>query len=130
MPPVRVGKTLVSAALSLALVLAFVLPVLSTTYLAGPATPFDVVQAGAIHWGIILALGGLLLAVVLFWPATVETTKLSEAVAATILWLALAIFFPFQQQPEWGGPVAFFTLMGGLGIVLLWTRFLADEITF
>jgi hypothetical protein len=130
MQSVRVGKSLASAALALLLVLALILPGLSTEYLAGPATPFDIVQAGAIHWGIVGALALLWLGVQLFWPATNETTKLSLAASATILWISLALFFNFQGQPEFGGPVAFFTLMGGLGVMLLWTRFLADEITF
>ena len=43
--------------------------------------------------------------------------------------LALTLFFNFTN-PTYGGPVAFFSLMGGLGIVLLWTRFIADEISF
>ena len=53
MQATRVGKPLVSAGLSLALVLALVLPGLSTQFLAGPTTPFDIVQAGAIHWLIV-----------------------------------------------------------------------------
>lgn len=130
MPSVRVGKPLVSAALSLLFVLAMVLPVLSINFLAGKTTPFDVVQAGAIHWGIIGALFVLWLGVQLFWPASVEMTKLSMAISATILWLSLAIFFNYNDQPVWGGPVAFFMLMGSLGVTVLWVRFLADEITF
>lgn len=130
MQPVRIGKPLLSAGLSLALVLALVLPVLSTDYLAGKATPFDVVQAGAIHWGIVGAIFVLWLGVQLFWPATVEMTKLGMAISATILWLSLAIFFNYNEQPAWGGPVAFFMLMGGLGVTLLWVRFLADDISF
>ena len=130
MPSLRVGKPLASAALALALVLALVLPVLSVSFLAGPATPFDIVQAGAIHWGLVGAVLVLWLGVQVFWPASVELTKLSLAISATMLWLSLAIFFDFNQQPEWGGPVAFFMLMGGLGVTVLWVRFLADEISF
>lgn len=130
MPSVRVGKPLASAALSLLFVLAMVLPVLSINFLAGKTTPFDIVQAGAIHWGIIGALFVLWLGVQLFWQTSVEMTKLSMAISATILWLSLAIFFNFNEQPTWGGPVAFFMLMGGLGVTLLWVRFLADEISF
>ena len=44
--------------------------------------------------------------------------------------LSLAIFFNYNEQPVWGGPVAFFMLMGGLGVTLLWVRFLADDISF
>lgn len=130
MRPFRAGKPLTSAGLALALVLALVLPVLSVTYLAGPATPFDVVQAGSIHWGIVAAIFLAWLGIQIFWPASAENTKLSMVVSATILWLSLSIFFDFQGNPEWGGPIAFFTLVGGLGVVLAWTRFLADEISF
>jgi hypothetical protein len=126
----RVGKPLTSAALSLALVLALILPVLSVEYLAGPATPFDVVQAGAIHWVIVAGIFIVWLGVQLFWRTPTENTKLSMVVSATILWISLAIFFNFLNNPVWGGPVAFFTLVGGLGVVLAWTRFLADDITF
>jgi hypothetical protein len=130
MQPVRVGKPLTSAGLALALVLALVLPVLSVDYLAGPATPFDVVQAGSIHWGIVAAILLAWLGVQIFWPAPAENTKLSMVISATILWLSLAIFFNFNGSPNWGGPIAFFTLVGGLGVVLAWTRFLADDISF
>jgi len=127
---VRIGKTLVGSALALLLVLALTLPWVSTEFLAGPLTPFDIVQAGSIHWGIVAAIFLLWLGVQLFWPANTETTKLSLAVSATILWISLAIFFNFRGQPDWGGPIAFFTLMGGLGVTLIWTRFLADDINF
>ena len=130
MQPIRVGKPLVSGALALLLVLALVLPVLSTDFLAGPATPFDVVQAGAIHWGIVGAVFVLWLGVQFFWPASAENTKLSMAVSATILWISLAIFFNFNGDAEFGGAVAFFTLVGALGVTLLWTRYLADDIPF
>jgi hypothetical protein len=125
----RSPKPLVSALLALLFVFAFVAPFLTTSYLAGPTTPFDVVQAGSIHWGVIIGLGLIWLAAQLFWEAPVEATKLGMAISATIMWLALALFFNFENKAN-GGPVAFFALMGGLGIVLLWTRFLADEISF
>src|SRR5690349_7081111 len=83
----RVGKPLTSAGLSLALVLALVLPMLSVDFLAGPTTPFDIVQAGAIHWGIVAAIFLAWLGVQLFWPAPTENTKLSMMISATILWL-------------------------------------------
>lgn len=130
MQPTRIGKPITSAALSIVLVLALVLPGLSTDYFAGPATPFDVVQAGAIHWGIVTAVFLLWLGVQFFWPAGAENTKLSMVISATILWLSLAIFFNFRGSEEFGGSVAFFTLVGGLGVILAWTRFLADEISF
>ncbi len=66
-----------------------------------------------------------------------ETTKLSLTAALTVVWLSLIIFYPFNPPPTlsdaegatWpGGAVAFFTLLGGLGICVLWVRFFADEI--
>ncbi|HET9111795.1 MAG TPA: hypothetical protein VFN78_13280 [Ktedonobacterales bacterium] len=129
MASARSPKPLVSAFLALLFVFAFVAPFLSISYLAGPTTPFDIVQAGAIHWGAVFALGMIWLAVQLFWDAPVEATKLGMAISATIVWLSLSLFFNFQN-PTYGGPVAFFALMGGLAVTLLWTRFLADEITF
>ena len=129
MPTTRSPKPLVSALLALLFVFAFVAPFLSVGYLAGPTTPLDVVQAGAIHWGAVIASGLLWLGVQLFWNAPTEATKLGMAISATIVWLSLALFFNFQNT-VYGGPVAFFALMGGLAVVLLWTRFLADEITF
>lgn len=128
MPSSRTAKPLVSALLALLFVLAFVLPFLQYDYLAGPITPFDPVQAGSIRYGVILALALIWFGVQLFWKASTTATKLGLAVSATIIWLAIALFFGFGD-PEFGGPVAFFTLMGGLGIVLVWTHFLADQIT-
>ena len=130
MQSIRAAKTLISAALALLLVLTLVLPVFSTEFLAGPSTPWDIIQAGAIHWAIV---GGVFIAwlgVQLFWTATPETSKLSLAASATILWLSLALFFNFRASEQYGGAVAFFTLVGGLGVTVMWTRFLADEITF
>ncbi len=66
-----------------------------------------------------------------------ETTKLSLTAALTVVWLSLIIFYPFNPPPTlsdtqaatWpGGAVGFFTLIGGLGICVLWVRFFADEI--
>lgn len=128
MPSSRTAKPLVSALLALLFVLAFVVPFLQYNYLAGPATPFDPVQAGSIRYGVILALALIWLGVQLFWKASTTATKLGLAVSATVIWLAIALFFGFHD-PQYGGPVAFFTLMGGLAIVLIWTHFLADEIT-
>ena len=129
MSPVRSAKPLVSALLAILVVLALVVPFLQFDYLAGPLTPFDAVQAGAIRWILVFGLAGLWLGVQLFWRATAATTKLGMAASATILWLSLALFFNYSDV-NFGGAVAFFTLMGGLGIVLMWTHFMADEINF
>lgn len=125
----RGAKPLISVLLSLLFVLAFVLPFLQYNFLAGPLTPFDKVQAGSIRFGLIFGLGLLWLGVQLFWNAPAEATKLGMAASATIVWLALTFFFNFTVE-GFGGAVAFFVLMGGLGVTLLWTRFLADEINF
>ncbi|HEY7342612.1 MAG TPA: hypothetical protein VH591_17185 [Ktedonobacterales bacterium] len=125
----RGAKPLVSIFLSLLLVLAFVLPFFQYNFLAGPLTPFDKVQAGAIRFGIIMALALIWLGVQLFWKAPSEATKLGMAASATIIWLALVFFFNFEVE-GFGGAMAFFVLMGGLAVTLMWTRFLADEINF
>ena len=125
----RGAKPIVSIFLSLLLVLAFVLPFLQYNFLAGPLTPFDKVQAGAIRFGIIMALALIWLGVQLFWKAPSEATKLGMAASATIIWLALVFFFNFEVEGI-GGAMAFFVLMGGLAVTLMWTRFLADEINF
>ena len=125
----RGAKPLVSIFLSLLLVLAFVLPFLQYNFLAGPVTPFDKVQAGSIRFGIIMALALVWLGVQLFWKAPSEATKLGMAASATIIWLALVFFFNFEVE-GFGGAMAFFVLMGGLAVTLMWTRFLADEINF
>ncbi len=125
----RGAKPLVSIFLALLLVLAFVLPFLQYNFLAGPITPFDKVQAGAIRFGIIMALALIWLGVQLFWRAPSEATKLGMAASATIIWLALVFFFNFEVE-GFGGAMAFFVLMGGLAVTLMWTRFLADEINF
>ncbi len=129
MASARSPKPLVSALLALLFVFTFVAPFLSVNFLAGPSTPFDVVQAGAIHWGAIIGAGLIWLGAQLFWDAPVEATKFGMAISATIVWLSLTLFFNFSDA-VYGGPVAFFALMGGLGVVLLWTRFIADEIAF
>ena len=132
----RSAKPLVSSLLALCFVLSFVLPFFQYDFLAGSLTPFDAVQAGAIRFGIIAFFLLLWLGVQLFWKAPVEATKLGMTISATIVWLAVVFFYAFKPPlgnfdlVDYQGAVAFFTLMGGLGIVLLWTRFLADDIHF
>jgi hypothetical protein len=129
MPSLRNPKPLVSMLLALLIVVAQIAPFLSVNTLAGPSTPWDVVQAGSIHWGIVGGLALIWFFIQLFWKAPTEATKLGLAASATIFWLALTLFFNFKDE-TYGGPVAFFSLMGGLGVVLLWTRFIADEISY
>lgn len=136
MKPARSAKPLVSSLLALCVVLAFVMPFLQYDLLAGITTPFDATQAGGIRYGVIGLFFILWLGVQLFWKAPVEATKLGLTASATILWLSLVLFYGFNpplgdfDATNYQGAVAFFALMGGLGIVLLWTRFFADDITF
>lgn len=131
----RGAKPLVSILLALLLVLAFVIPFLQYNFLAGPLTPFDKVQAGSIRYGVIIAIALLWLGVQLFWKAPSAISKLGMASSFTILWLALVFFFNFNSENPnvtvgFGGAVAFFTLMGGLAVTLMWAHFLSDEINY
>src|SRR5262249_29475635 len=129
MPSIRSVKPLFSAGLALLFVLAFVVPFLQIDALGlkNPETPFDDAQAGYIRYGVIVGLAAVWLGVQLFWRASTETTRLGLAISATIVWLAMAFFFGFKDPSvDEGvrGAMAFFTLMGGLAVVLMWTRFL------
>ena len=65
----------------------------------------------------------------LFINASNETKKLIGTVNLTIVWLSLIIFYPFKDPSNtYSGAVAFFTLLGGLAVVVLWVRFFSDEI--
>ncbi len=65
----------------------------------------------------------------IFYRSSAETNKLSWTSVATLSWLALIIFYPFKDPTNFnGGAVGFFTLIGGLGICVLWVRFFSDEI--
>ena len=87
----------------------------------------------------VVVLIGLLIIVFyhIFDRPSPETTKLSLTTALTMVWLALIIFYPFNPPPNltsdqattWpGGAIAFFTLIGGLAVCVLWIRFFSDEI--
>ena len=87
----------------------------------------------------VVVLIGLLIIVFyhIFNRPSPETTKLSLTTALTMVWLALIIFYPFNPPPNltsdqattWpGGAIAFFTLIGGLAVCVLWIRFFSDEI--
>ena len=75
---------------------------------------------------------GLLIIVLyhIFDRPNAETTKLSLTTVLSITWLAMIIFYPFKDpaNQEYSGAFAFFTLLGGLAVSLLWVRFFADEI--
>jgi hypothetical protein len=126
----RSAKPLVSALLALLFVLAFILPFTQFDYLAGPITPFDVVQAGSIRWGIILGLALVWFGIQLFWKTSATATKLGLAASATICWLSVTLLYGFKDlnlDEGQRGAVAFFALMGGLGVTLVWIHFLSDE---
>src|SRR5690242_4314308 len=95
-PSLRNPKPLISTLLTLLIVFALTAPFLSTEFFAGPSTPFDIIQAGFFHWGIVVALSLLWLGIQLFWPAPAEATKLGMAASATVAWLSLTLFFHFN----------------------------------
>lgn len=65
----------------------------------------------------------------IYYPSSTETTKLSLTTVLTMIWLALIIFYPYKDpNNDAAGAVGFFTLVGGLGISVLWVRFFSDEI--
>ena len=66
-----------------------------------------------------------------------DTTKLSLTTDMTMVWLSLILFYPFNPPKNasaatlatWpGGAVGFFALIAGLGLVVLWVHFFADEV--
>jgi hypothetical protein len=133
----RSPKPLIGTLLALLFVVALVAPFLSTDFFYSyPGSPWDLVQAGAFHWSIVIAVALLWFGIQLFWKAPTEATKLGLAASATIVWIAMVLFFPFNppggnfDEAGIGGAAAFFALVGGLGVVLVWTRFLSDELTF
>ncbi len=122
------GKPIASVAVTLAWILGFV--AIPTTSWHIPPDPINYAVSFDLRWIWIVGFGVIWLMFQLFWRASSETTKLSLGVSYTLVWLALAFFFPFKDPniESQAGAVAFFTLAGGLGVVLIWTRFLADEI--
>ena len=66
------------------------------------------------------------------YPSSAEATKLSWTAIFTVAWLSLIIFYPFTDpNTDSGdrGAIAFFTLIAGLGVSVLWVRFFSDEIS-
>src|SRR5262249_43421418 len=88
---------------------------------------FDHIGANAVKWGAIIAVGIVWLLVQIFLDAPGESSLLSLAVSGSVLWLGLLLFYKFIGNREFGGTVAFFALVGGLIVVITWTRYLADE---
>jgi hypothetical protein len=80
---------------------------------------------------LVVGLIGLLVIVFynLLMNATAETKKLTATATLTIIWLSLILFYPFKDPNNTNsGAVAFFTMIGGLAIVVLWVRFFSDEL--
>ena len=121
------GKPIASVLVTLAWILGFV--AIPSVSLHLPDEPVNYALSFNLKWIWIVAFAVIWLMFQLFWRASSETTKLSLGVSYTLIWLALAFFFPFKDPTieSQAGAVAFFTLAGGLGVVLIWTRFLADE---
>ncbi|GEM_PF-713058 len=129
------GKPVMSVLVTVLWVIGFVAIPSVTWYLPNPNDHVNYAVAIDLKWVWIIAFSVIWLMFQLFWRASSETTKLSLAVSYTLAWLALVFFFPFNspaltneatgQGPA--GTVAFFALAGALGLVLMWTRFLADE---
>ncbi len=83
------------------------------------------------NFKIVVVLIGLLVIVFyhIFYPSRPETTKLSLTSVLTVIWLALILFYPFKDpNNQASGAVAFFTLVGGLAVSMLWVYYFSDEI--
>jgi hypothetical protein len=106
--------------------------------------PTLVIDFGAgiiVNFKVTLIVLGLLILIFyhILYPASTEITKLSLTCSATILWLAVLLFYRFQplQGTEaqyaagklYDGAVGFFALAGGLAVCVLWVRFFSDEIS-
>jgi hypothetical protein len=99
-------------------------------------SPTLVIDFGAgviMNFKLLVVLLGLLIIIFynIFYRSSTEITKLSLTVSYTLAWLALIIFFfpRTDQHSTYYGVVGFFTLVGGLGVCLVWIRYFGDEIT-
>jgi hypothetical protein len=126
-PGFRIDKVAIALVLAIAwiCVFLFVRPTLVIDF--GSGIPY-------VNFRLFLIVLGLLILFFfhLFYPSSTETTKLSWTAVFTISWLALMFFYPFTDlsvDEGTRGAVAFFALVGGLGVCLLWIRFFSDEIT-
>ena len=122
------GKPVASVLVTLLWVIAFV--VIPSWSFHIPDEPVNYAISLNIKWIAIIGLAVVWLMFQLFWRSSSETTKLSLGVSYTLLWLALVFFFPFKDPTieSQAGAAAFFALAGGLGVVLIWVRFLADDV--
>lgn len=127
MPGFQKGKILISIILTILWIscFLFISPTLVIDFGAG--IPYVGLRFAAILLGLLV-----LFLFNLLYPSNTETTKLSWTAAFTLSWLALMLFYPFTDltvDEGTRGAVAFFALVGGLAVCLLWVRFFSDEIT-
>jgi hypothetical protein len=125
MSSIQPAKPLASAIVTLLWLSSFVFidttqqPFLGLFYMSAP-------EANAWKWAIISVLGLLWLLLQIFMQAPGNASRFSLSISGTILWLGLLLFYRFQD-PAYGGTVAFFALVGGLLVTIVWVRYLADE---
>ncbi len=98
-----------------------------------PTLVIDWVGDGSVttNFKIVVVFIGLLVIVFyhIFYPSSPETTKLSLTSVLSVIWLALILFYPFKDpNNQASGTVAFFTLVGGLAVSLLWVYYFSDEV--
>ncbi len=126
MVAVKPAKPFISAILAFIWLSAFVFINTESSGFLQNTFSLDATSASAVKWGTILVLGVVWLLAQVFIPATAESSRLSLAISGSILWLGLLFFYRFSD-PNYGGTVAFFALVGGLAVVLIWSRYLSDE---
>ncbi len=101
--------------------------------LISPTLVIDFGGGIIMNFKLLVVLLGLLIIIFynIFYSSSTEITKLSLTVSYTIAWLALIIFFfpRTDQHSTYYGVVGFFTLVGGLGVCLVWIRYFGDEVT-
>ena len=126
-PGFQKGKILIGIILTILWIscFLFISPTLVIDFGAG--IPYVSLRFAAILLGLLV-----LFLFNLLYPSNTETTKLSWTAAFTLSWLALMLFYPFTDltvDEGTRGAVAFFALVAGLAVCLLWVRFFSDEIT-
>ncbi len=104
-----------------------------------PTLIFDFGAGITMNFRFLVELLGLLVIIFyhIFYRSTSAVTKLSLTCWLTLSWLSLIIFFPFNAVDiaggasgaiGSGGAVAFFALLGGLAVCMLWIHFFSDEV--
>jgi len=124
-PAIQKSKVLIGIILAFAWVCSFLF--ISSTLI------IDFGGGVTVNFKLVVVLVGLLVLFFyhLLYPSNAETTKLSWTAVYTVAWLSLMFFYPFKDlnvDEGTRGAVAFFALVGGLLVCLLWVRFFSDEI--